>query len=389
MWYNGGKEILTLRNKKMENSNEILPTPQPNQLPEQPKNWYQHKGLIAIFVLAVIAAVAIWVYFILNQPQVVSPVVVKHKQYLAALQDNAVATSVPESVVQTIRVNSPIDWGVIQNIQQYSPEIDPNKPSPSRAKVSDAYEISYPNNITAVFEQGRNLFYWSRGTGTDVCQNYEKNIEKLISGTDFKIGATCNTYEQGFYLFSNKQSVLISTENTGFDAAPVIELSTLFIADQKGNLTPMLFSPNGTYAFIKNLCPGEYGCGVDYITMVNASDGSIAMEGMYEYSVVNFSSDETSFIWRAVTDGYRNYPAFLFVNPANKRYVTIQLEGLFSESTTYGDGSPDNVVSNVLITGLTNNGMNFTLIKGLTDGNPAGNYYYDFSSQKITPQNVQ
>ena len=50
----------------MENPNEVAPIPQPRQ---QYKKWYQHKGFITILVLAVIAAVAVWVYFILNPTQ--------------------------------------------------------------------------------------------------------------------------------------------------------------------------------------------------------------------------------------------------------------------------------------------------------------------------------
>ena len=52
----GANEILSFRNKKMENPNEVAPPPQPIQPPQQPKKWYQHKGLISIIVLSLVAA---------------------------------------------------------------------------------------------------------------------------------------------------------------------------------------------------------------------------------------------------------------------------------------------------------------------------------------------
>jgi hypothetical protein len=50
----------------MENSNEVVPTPQPSQPPQQSKKWYQHRGIITIIILALIGALICWYYYYLN-----------------------------------------------------------------------------------------------------------------------------------------------------------------------------------------------------------------------------------------------------------------------------------------------------------------------------------
>ncbi len=77
----------------MDNTNESQ-IPQQAPMPPAIKKWHQHKGIISIIVLAVIAAVLVWVYFILNQPQVLGPVAVHHKSK-SIIQTQQLAISTP------------------------------------------------------------------------------------------------------------------------------------------------------------------------------------------------------------------------------------------------------------------------------------------------------
>ena len=61
----------------MENTNEVLPTPQPVQ-PTPIKKWYANKAVMVMLILVILAASSLTVYFILNQPQNLGPVVVSH-----------------------------------------------------------------------------------------------------------------------------------------------------------------------------------------------------------------------------------------------------------------------------------------------------------------------
>jgi hypothetical protein len=63
----------------MENNKQNLQTPNTfAPVPPVYKKWYRHKGIITIFAMALIAGVIICVYSILNQPQNLGPIVVKH-----------------------------------------------------------------------------------------------------------------------------------------------------------------------------------------------------------------------------------------------------------------------------------------------------------------------
>ncbi len=83
----------------MENSNEVLPPSQSQQQPQQPKKWYNHKGIIVICILAVVAAVSVWIYFIYNQPQNLGPVVVQYKPKNMALSLSAIPASVSQQAL--------------------------------------------------------------------------------------------------------------------------------------------------------------------------------------------------------------------------------------------------------------------------------------------------
>jgi hypothetical protein len=76
----------------MENQNEILPTPQPEQSPQQTKKWYQHKGIISIIVLAVLTVGVCWTYFAKHPVTNVAPVVVQN-QTKNPLQTQPVSTT--------------------------------------------------------------------------------------------------------------------------------------------------------------------------------------------------------------------------------------------------------------------------------------------------------
>ena len=72
-------------------NNNLPPTIEPTQvnsaiLPIQ-KNWYQHKGIIAVITLTVIAAASVLAYTTLSQPQNLSPIIVTHHPKLLE-QDN-------------------------------------------------------------------------------------------------------------------------------------------------------------------------------------------------------------------------------------------------------------------------------------------------------------
>ena len=87
----------------------------PTQSP-QTKKWYQHKGIISIIILAVIAAVAVWTYAILNQPQELGPVVVTHRPKVTAINQNPTTTSSSS----TTATSSPADinsWKTYTNSQ--------------------------------------------------------------------------------------------------------------------------------------------------------------------------------------------------------------------------------------------------------------------------------
>ncbi len=106
--YNKGKRI-NLKKQKMENSNGILPPPQPGQLPSQPtqltpaKKWHVDKAVMTILILVILAASSLAVYFILNQPQNLGPVVVSHHQETAAASPTNLTA--PMSTATTIPVN--------------------------------------------------------------------------------------------------------------------------------------------------------------------------------------------------------------------------------------------------------------------------------------------
>jgi hypothetical protein len=68
--------LISNQKQELENNNQNIPIP-PTQ-PQQ-KKWYQHKGIISIIILAVIAGVAVWAYAMMNQTQDLGPIVVQHK----------------------------------------------------------------------------------------------------------------------------------------------------------------------------------------------------------------------------------------------------------------------------------------------------------------------
>ena len=79
----------------MENTKEILTVSQPNPLLIGQKKWYQHKGILIIFTLALLAGVSISIYFILNQPLDFGPILTNHKP-------NTTATSTFQDTTTTI-----------------------------------------------------------------------------------------------------------------------------------------------------------------------------------------------------------------------------------------------------------------------------------------------
>jgi hypothetical protein len=91
LWYNMSKKNCFQKKQKMENQN-LNPKPIP-QLPAS-KKWYNHKGILVIILLALIAGTAVWVFFILNQPLYLGPVIVPHKHSNEQPMGNASSTSV-------------------------------------------------------------------------------------------------------------------------------------------------------------------------------------------------------------------------------------------------------------------------------------------------------
>jgi hypothetical protein len=91
----------------MEDGNQNPPVPQPIAQATESEKWHQHKGIRTSIILAVIAGIFIWVYFILNQPKDLGPIVVNHKTSsniqptvtsATTVESNIATSTVPNSV---------------------------------------------------------------------------------------------------------------------------------------------------------------------------------------------------------------------------------------------------------------------------------------------------
>jgi hypothetical protein len=199
----------------LNNQNNSLP-PTSQDLP-QTKKWYQHKGLISIAVLAVIAGVAVWAYFALNQTQNLSSVKVNHKPTVTAT--NQGSTTTPSLSTAT---SSPIDTGNWQTYSNNQYGFSFKYPT-SLSEYKNQYSIftiqSTPKQL--VFGEG----FGAKGTeGVDfVTQGFQFNLVGLKSRSDFKNGLQDSTYDITKLKLSNIQATRYD-DTGGVTRGPVVAI---------------------------------------------------------------------------------------------------------------------------------------------------------------------
>lgn len=113
----------------MDNNNQTLP---PSLVQPQSRRWYQHRGVIAIMVLAVVAAVLVCAYTMLHQPQDLEPIIINHH---------------PKTVTQTNELPTPTTSPAQQTTVGVTPKIDTSSWK-SYKDNSLGFQMQYPPDWT-------------------------------------------------------------------------------------------------------------------------------------------------------------------------------------------------------------------------------------------------
>jgi hypothetical protein len=181
-----------IKKQKMESNNQNLQTPiTPTPIPLAAKRWYQHKGLLAIAILAVLIVVFSWIYFA-KQP--VTPIVNSVATQPTNTLSPAIAASTTPLPTGTSQVSG---WKIYTNTElgfsfQYPPTYTITAASEHPGTIVHIQGPSSQPQLDVTFENF----------------NYDSSIEKInttIAGNSFSNFLVSANDDRYFYNLHGKE----------------------------------------------------------------------------------------------------------------------------------------------------------------------------------------
>lgn len=190
----------------MENNNPSGAIPPAPQMTQPKQEWYKHTGVLAIVILTVIASVAIGVYFILNKPQDLGPLVTKHQgetkcpQKYIQMTDDVTFKTGPAPARWAMRVESP----------------KPNSEFQSGDKIK--LVITSDTDLSCIELNGPKPLIYSQETQKSPYE-FMVTLPTIDKPTIFVYGASGNEKQSGYTVISESLNIsvkptIISTSST-------------------------------------------------------------------------------------------------------------------------------------------------------------------------------
>jgi hypothetical protein len=158
----------------MENPNEVLPTPLPEQLPQQTKKWYEDKTLVIILVLVILAALSLAVYFILNQPQNLGPVVVSHHPTTVPQNQPTATSSSPFTVTSSPTQINTSNWQTYTN-SIYGIKVSYPSYVALQNEAADGAALNLTNVASTTYWQGITMLFYNNPDSLSSSDWWSKN----------------------------------------------------------------------------------------------------------------------------------------------------------------------------------------------------------------------